>query len=106
MNKHDTNKYRITIKLKVKPNKRERVAIIGSGPAGLVSAKYALEYGLVPTIFDRKNIPGGLWSAGTAIWDQMYTNVSKYSVSFSDFPWPESSSIIPSAKDVFNYLMK
>lgn len=98
--------YRITIKLKVKPNKKKRVAIIGSGPAGLVAAKTALESGLTPVIFDRKRTPGGLWAAGTAIWDNMHTNVSRYSVSFSDFPWPANSSIIPSAKDVFNYLLR
>lgn len=98
--------YRITIKLRVKSaNKKKRVAILGSGPAGLVSAKVALENDLVPVIFDKKPIPGGLWSAGTAIWDGMHTNVSKYSVMFSDFPWPKDSSVIPSAKDVYNYLL-
>jgi len=98
--------YRITIKLKVTPtNRKKRVAILGSGPAGLVSAKYALENDIVPVIFEKKKTPGGLWSSGTAIWDGMHTNVSKYSVMFSDFPWPKESSVIPSAKDVFNYLL-
>lgn len=101
------NTYRITIRLKIKPSRNQkRVAIIGAGPAGLVCGKYALENGITPVIFDRKAVPGGLWSAGTAIWDQMHTNVSKYSVSFSDFPWPEHSSIIPSAQEVYNYLVK
>lgn len=99
------NRYRINIKMNMAPMQK-RVAIIGAGPAGLVSAKYALEYGLFPVIFDRKHVAGGLWTDGTAIWDQMHTNVSKFSVSFSDYPWPETSSIIPSAKDVFNYLIR
>ncbi|RNA19017.1 Flavin-containing monooxygenase-family [Brachionus plicatilis] len=98
--------YRVTINIDVTANKsaKKRVAIIGAGPAGLVSAKTALENGLVPVIFDRKSKPGGLWSAGTAIWDDMHTNVSKYSVMFSDFPWPKETSVIPSAKDVLRYL--
>jgi len=100
------NTYRITIKLRVKPtNKRKRVAILGAGPAGLVSAKYAAENGMIPVVFDRKSIPGGLWASGSAIWDGMHTNVSKYSVMFSDFPWPEGTSVIPSAKDVYQYLV-
>ncbi len=73
--------YRITIKLRVKPaNKEKRVAILGSGPAGIVSAKYAIENGILPVVFEKKNKPGGLWSEGTAIWDGMHTNVSRYSV--------------------------
>jgi dimethylaniline monooxygenase (N-oxide forming) len=99
--------YRITIRIRIKAhnNNKKRVAILGSGPGGLVSAKQALENGIVPVIFEKKSVPGGLWSAGTAIWDGMHTNVSRYSVMFSDFPWPENSSIIPSAKEVYNYLL-
>ena len=98
--------YRITIKLRVKPeNKEKRVAILGSGPAGLVSAKYALENNIVPVILEKRNKPGGLWAEGTAIWDGMHTNVSRYSVMFSDHTWPKGASIIPSSRDVLNYLM-
>jgi hypothetical protein len=83
----------------------KRVAILGSGPGGIVSAKYALEHGLKPVVFEKKSGPGGLWSSNTAIWDGMHTNVSKYSVMFGDFPWPKDSNVIPSAADVYNYLL-
>ena len=100
------NSYKISIKLRVKPaNEVKRVAILGAGPAGIVSAKYALENGFVPVVFDKKSLPGGLWSSGTAIWEDMHSNSSRYSVMFSDFGWPDKASIIPSAKDVFNYLI-
>ena len=98
--------YKISIKLRVKPtNNVKRVAILGAGPAGIVSAKYAIENGFVPVVFDKKSLPGGLWSAGTAIWDDMHSNSSRYSVMFSDFGWPDKASIIPSARDVYNYLI-
>ena len=84
--------------------KQQRVAIIGSGPSGIVSAKYCAENGLRPVVFEKENRPGGLWAEGTSIWDDMHTNVSRYSVMFSDFPWPQDEKIIPSAKDVLNYL--
>lgn len=82
----------------------QRCAVIGSGPSGIVSAKYCTEYDITPVVFERKSLPGGLWSEGTAIWDDMHTNVSRFSVMFSDFPWPEDANIVPSAKEVFSYL--
>lgn len=98
--------YKISIKLRVKPaTEIKRVAILGAGPAGIVSAKYAIQNGFLPVVFDKKSMPGGLWSAGTAIWEDMHSNSSRYSVMFSDFPWPEKASIIPAAKDVYNYLL-
>jgi hypothetical protein len=84
--------------------KQQRVAIIGSGPSGIVSAKYCAENGLRPVVFEKENRPGGLWAEGTSIWDDMHTNVSRYSVMFSDFPWPDNEKIIPSAQDVLDYL--
>ena len=98
--------YKISIKLRVKPACDEkRVAILGAGPAGIVCAKYAVENGFKPVVFDKKSMPGGLWSAGTAIWDDMHSNSSRYSVMFSDFGWPSNANIIPSGKDVYNYLI-
>lgn len=98
--------YKISIKLRVKPtSEKKRVAILGAGPAGIVSAKYALENGFIPVVFEKKSLPGGLWSSGTAIWEDMHSNSSRYSVMFSDFGWPDKASIIPSAKDVYNYLL-
>lgn len=98
--------YKITIKMKVTPTRRsKRVAIIGSGPGGIAAAKYAAAAGITPVIFDCKDKPCGLWASGSAIWDGMHTNVSKYSVMFSDYPWPDSSNMIPSAKEVYEYLV-
>jgi flavin-dependent dehydrogenase len=34
----------------------KRVAIIGSGPSGLISAKCAVENGLLPVVFEKKKL--------------------------------------------------
>ena len=86
---------------------RKKVCIIGAGPSGLNSAKYALENGLLPTIFEKSNEIGGLWISllsKTAIWDGLYSNISYYTEQFSDHPWPKSSLIFPSAQDINKYL--
>ncbi|CAI7795085.1 unnamed protein product, partial [Closterium sp. NIES-53] len=46
------------------PRGLKRVAVIGAGPAGLASAKYLLEAGLQPTLFDKAASIGGLWRQG------------------------------------------
>lgn len=37
------------------------VAVIGAGPSGLVSAKYALEHGFKVTVFEQSEEVGGIW---------------------------------------------
>lgn len=37
------------------------IAIIGTGPAGLVAAKYAIEQGLKVTVYEQNDVIGGVW---------------------------------------------
>ena len=84
----------------------KKIAIIGAGKAGIVSAKYALENQLKPVVFEKTNKVGGLWSRnnGMAIWDGLFSNISKYTMMFHDFPWPQNSPIFNQAEDVHKYL--
>ncbi|KAK5584554.1 hypothetical protein RB653_006167 [Dictyostelium firmibasis] len=88
---------------------KKKIAIIGAGASGLTSCKSALENGLEPTVFERGSKVGGLWSEDKNIrkvWDDMQTNISKYSVCFSDFPHYKSYSedeIFPNNKSVYKY---
>lgn len=81
------------------------VAIIGAGPAGLASAKAALEAGLSARVFESAEAIGGLWSPASKLCrPSMRTNLSKYTCCFSDFPWPESAPTFPTASQVGDYL--
>lgn len=83
------------------------IAIIGSGPAGLVSAKTALECGLKPTVFEKGSTIGGLCRERSgAVWETMRTNLSHRSCMFSDFEWEETTEDFPNQKEVNGYLHK
>ena len=48
----------------VAPPKKEKVAIIGSGPAGLTAAYYLAREGYAVTVFEAQSVPGGMLSLG------------------------------------------
>ncbi len=83
----------------------KEIAIIGGGMSGLVAAKYALECGMIPVIFEREADLGGLWNPRTgAMWRSLRTNTSHFTCMFSDFPWKLGSDINPNQKDMFEYI--
>ena len=80
---------------------KKRIAIIGAGPSGLVSAKACLENGLEPTVFEKSSVIGGVWASSA--WSGMHTNLSKWSCMFSDFPWPDDMQDFPIQSEVLEY---
>lgn len=62
-----------------------KVAIIGAGPAGMVSARYAAEQGFNCTVFEQTDKVGGTWNYtdktgidenGLAVHSSMYKGVT------------------------------
>ena len=86
---------------------RKRVLIVGAGFTGLGTAKYALEEGFQPFILEQKNDIGGVWNPDHGhAWENMTTNLSKYNVSYKDFPWPEETPTFPHSRDFYNYMKR
>lgn len=82
------------------------VAIIGSGIAGLVSAKHAVENNLLPFVFEKSKSIGGLWSLDSSyIWEGMIANASIYRQMFSDHSWPANANVFPTSLEINNYLL-
>ncbi|MFP3870821.1 MAG: FAD-dependent oxidoreductase, partial [Syntrophobacteria bacterium] len=52
------------IELQCQPQRKERVAIIGSGPAGLAAGYHLARQGVLSTIFERLPEPGGMLRVG------------------------------------------
>jgi cation diffusion facilitator CzcD-associated flavoprotein CzcO len=86
---------------------KKKVAVIGGGPAGLVTAKYLVEAGLDPIVLERSDDLGGQWNPtnpASGIWPGMRTNTSRTTTAFSDFPPPSSYPMFPRAEQINQYL--
>ena len=84
-----------------------RVAVIGAGPGGLVSAKHAIEAGFEVSVFEASDDLGGQWNTAAAhsgIWPGMRTNTSRAMTAFSDYPAPPSHDLHPFAEQIHDYL--
>jgi dimethylaniline monooxygenase (N-oxide forming) len=88
--------------------KDKKLVIIGAGISGLVSAKYALETGFTDiTIFDAKKSLGGNWNEeNSPMWKNLSSNLSKFSMQFSDFHWKEYDEVFAKKKEINHFLEK
>ena len=74
----------------------KRIAIIGAGVCGIVSAKCCLDQGLDVVVFDQTDYIGGLWryqenidqNGIASVMKSTVINSSKEVSAFSDFPPP------------------
>ena len=88
---------------------RRRVAIIGSGPGGLVAARYLKQHGFEPVVFEQDHEIGGQWnvrSPHSGIWPSMVTNTSRLLTCFSDLAPEPGTPIFPSNVEILAYLKR
>jgi cation diffusion facilitator CzcD-associated flavoprotein CzcO len=81
----------------------KRVCVIGTGIAGLVSAKVMLGDGFDVTVFDKAAELGGVW-AHSRTYPGLHTNNPRDTYAFSDHPYPRTAADFPSAEQVREYL--
>jgi dimethylaniline monooxygenase (N-oxide forming) len=86
---------------------QRRVAIVGSGPGGLVAAKYLSEHGFEPVIFEQADDIGGQWNVrcpGSGVWPSMVTNTSRLLTCFSDLRHRAESPLFLPNEEMLSYL--
>jgi dimethylaniline monooxygenase (N-oxide forming) len=82
-----------------------RVAVIGAGAAGLASARWLLDAGLEPVVFERTQAVGGIWRPDTGLaYPSLRTNTSKQKTAFSDLAFDDVLPDHPLRDDVLAYL--
>ena len=85
----------------------QNVAIIGAGPAGLVTARWLQEEGFRAVLFEQGEHLGGQWCGGapnSGVWPSMCTNTSRVMSAFSDLDHGPEVPIYPSNQQMRAYL--
>jgi cation diffusion facilitator CzcD-associated flavoprotein CzcO len=83
------------------------VCIIGGGFSGIASAKACKDYDFIPFVLSKDPEIGGLWRGGRdqiGIWDSLKANMSKYGMSFSDYPFRPEVEAVPPGAEILNYM--
>lgn len=86
-----------------------RIAVIGAGPGGLVTARHALAAGFDVTVFEASDDLGGQWNSTaphSGIWPGMRTNTSRMITAFSELPPPPEHGMFPLAEQIHAYLRR
>ncbi|GAA4753405.1 NAD(P)/FAD-dependent oxidoreductase [Amnibacterium soli] len=82
---------------------RPRVAIVGAGVSGLVTARTLRAVGCAVTVFEKTADLGGVWSAERA-YPGISTQDDRTSYAFSDHPMPPGVADHPTGAEVRRYL--
>lgn len=80
-----------------------KIAIVGAGPSGLVTAAVLQSFGHEVTVFEKAPDLGGVWSA-TRAYPDVATQDDRVSYAFSDVPMPPEAPVHPSGAHVRSYL--
>ena len=88
---------------------RRDVAIVGSGPGGLVAARYLKAHGFQPVIFEQGDTVGGQWnvrSPYSGVWPSMVTNTCNLLTCFSDLSYAPGTQLYPSNQEMLAYFRR
>ncbi|PAV91270.1 hypothetical protein WR25_09207 [Diploscapter pachys] len=88
------------------------VCVIGAGASGLVAAKHALELNLNVTVYEQTDKVGGIWiytdetNCHTSMYFNLKTNLTKETMMFENFPYPEHLPSFLTSQNILDYLVK
>lgn len=81
----------------------KKIAVIGAGLSGLVTAKTLLEYGYDVQVYEKENEIGGVW-APSRHYPGLTIQNTRDTYAFSDFRMPKDYSEFPTGEQMLAYL--
>lgn len=91
------------------PSRQMRIAIVGAGPSGLVTARWLTARGFAPVILEAARDLGGQWNAAnpaSSTWPGMRTNTSRILTAFADLDHSDGTPVFPVRETVHAYLKR
>ncbi|MCG8530049.1 MAG: FAD-dependent oxidoreductase [Desulfovibrionales bacterium] len=88
---------------------RKRVAVIGAGASGIVTARYLLKHGADVVVFEKHSGVGGQWdchSPYSGVWHSMRTNTCSVTTQFSDLRHASDVCLFPRNQKILAYLKR
>lgn len=90
-------------------SRRQRVAVIGAGAAGLCAARHLLARGIDTVVFEHGSCIGGLWvydndNGSSPAYKSLHLNSEAKVTAYRDFPFPKESALYPDHRQVRQYL--
>ena len=82
---------------------KQKIAIVGAGLSGLVTAKTLLDYGHDVSVFEKEDEIGGVWSPSCR-YPGLTTQNTRDSYAFSDFRMPKQYPEFPTGPQMLAYL--
>lgn len=89
--------------------KHKRIAVIGAGPAGLVTAKTLIAAGAEVVVYEKGSAVGGTWLGAdhndrNFIYQNLHINTSKRLTAFEGLPFPPDTQVVPDHRDMARYM--
>jgi cation diffusion facilitator CzcD-associated flavoprotein CzcO len=95
--------------VKAGQTRQRTAAVIGAGPAGLVTAKTLTDKGFNVTVYEKGSVVGGTWvydndNGRNYLYRNLHINTSQRLTQFADFPFDSATQRIPDHRDMARYL--
>ncbi|WP_370327969.1 flavin-containing monooxygenase [Euzebya sp.] len=84
-----------------------RVAVVGAGPSGLLTARALRAEGLEPVVLERNPDVGGIWdidAPGSPMYESAHFISSRTQSGFPGFPMPEDYPDYPDHREILTYI--
>mmetsp|Transcript_54039 Transcript_54039/g.126843 ORF Transcript_54039/g.126843 Transcript_54039/m.126843 type:complete len:509 (-) Transcript_54039:195-1721(-) len=87
--------------------RRQKVAVVGGGPAGMTASRYLDEFGHSPVVFEAADESGGIWAPrpkNRVVYRGLVTNIPTMCMQSFDLDFPEGLTSYITGPELGNYL--